>query len=209
MGILYSQLFKMDIHTYLPYLTLGLISFGYISGTVSEGCQTFLAAIGIIHQVPLPFSLYAYRVAYRNLIVSAHSLIIIPFVWIIFPPTLGLSTFLAIPALVLFAINGIWVSIFLGMICARFRDVSPIVASFLQVIFFVTPIFWSPDSIKAWRTLVELNPLFAMIDIIRAPLMGVDPAPYSWPIAVGFTVIGCVASFAFFTKLRHRIAYWI
>lgn len=209
MGLLYSELFHMDIRTYLPYLTLGIIFFNYISSTVNESCQTFLAVGGIIHQVPLPFSLYAYRVTYRNLIIGAHSMAIIPFVWLIFPPSLGLSAIAVIPAIALLALNGIWLSIFLGMICARFRDIPPIVASVLQVIFLITPVFWSPDLLHTWKTVAELNPVFALIDVARAPLLGVDPAPYSWLIAIAFTVVGCTGTLLFFTRFRSRIAYWI
>ena len=66
------------LRTYLPYLAIGLILWGYISGAISEGCQTFLGAEGIIQTVPLPYSVHAYRAVFRNLIVLAHSLVIIP-----------------------------------------------------------------------------------------------------------------------------------
>jgi ABC-type polysaccharide/polyol phosphate export permease len=38
-----------------------------------------------------------------------------------------------VPALVILTINGIWVSILLGMISARYRDVPPIIMNFVTV----------------------------------------------------------------------------
>lgn len=54
----------------------------------------------------------------------------------------GWDAFVIIPALAILAIDGFWVSILLGMLSARYRDVPPIVTNFVQVVFFITPIFW-------------------------------------------------------------------
>ena len=67
MGVIYSTLFNLSASTYLPYLAIGLIIWGYISTAISEGCQTFLSAEGIIQTVPLPYSVHAYRAVFRNL----------------------------------------------------------------------------------------------------------------------------------------------
>src|SRR5437879_9847490 len=39
MGLIYSQLFRMEIATYLPFLTLGLITWQWLSATITEGCE--------------------------------------------------------------------------------------------------------------------------------------------------------------------------
>ncbi len=78
MGFIYAHLFHTDTRSYMPYLTLGLIVWQLISTLVTEGCQTFLASGPVIQQVPIPFSIHAYRVVYRNFIVFAHNLVIVP-----------------------------------------------------------------------------------------------------------------------------------
>ena len=47
--------------------------------------------------------------------------------------------------------------------------------SFVQVIFFITPIFWPPEAVGVWMQALPLNPLFAAIDVVRAPLLGTAP----------------------------------
>ena len=88
-------------------------------------------------------------------------------------------------------------------------DVPPIVQNFVTVIFFVTPIFWTPSSLGRWQGLFELNPLFAAVDIIRAPIMGQPTAPYSWALMLGVTVIGWGLAFMLFSRFRSRIIYWV
>lgn len=209
MGVIYARLFKMDIHTYLPFLSVGLIVWQFVSAMIIEGCQTFVSVQNIILQAPMPFSIHAYRLILRNFIVLGHNLVIIPVVLAIFHISLTWKIFWVLPALALLAILGVWISLLFGMISARFRDVPPIVASFVQVLFFVTPIFWSADALGRWKTLAELNPLFAAIDIVRAPLLGVAASPSSWAVMLGMTIIVGIGTFIFFARFRSRIAFWI
>jgi homopolymeric O-antigen transport system permease protein len=209
MGLIYARLFNMEISRYLPFLTIGLVIWSFVSTVIIEGCQTFLSAQNIVTQVRIPFSVHAWRTVYRNLIVLAHNMVIVPLVLIIFPVQVGWSILVVVPALVILTINGVWVSILLGMISARYRDVPPIVMSFVQVLFFVTPIFWPPEAMGVWMQALPLNPLFAAVDVVRAPLLGSEPLAYSWTVLLAVTVVGCLGTFGLFAKFRTRIAYWI
>lgn len=209
MGLIYARLFNMEITRYLPFLTVGLVVWNFVSTVIIEGCQTFLSAQNIITQVRMPFSVHAWRTVYRNLIVLAHNMVIVPLVLVIFSVPVNWSVIIIVPALAILTINGIWVSILLGMISARYRDVPPIVISFVQVIFFVTPIFWPPEAMGIWMQALPINPLFAAVDVVRAPLLGSAPLTYSWPVLLIVTVIGCIGTFGLFAKFRRRIAYWI
>jgi homopolymeric O-antigen transport system permease protein len=210
MGFIYAKLFNTPMQTYLPLLSAGLVFWQFISGMIIEGCGTFFSQQGIIQQVRLPFSLHAYRLVYRNLLILGHNFVIIPIVLVIFPqPIIWLRLLELGPALALILLNGVWISILLGMISARFRDIPPIVASIVQVVFFITPIFWPADGLGSHRWLAEINPLYAAIDVVRAPLLGQPHEPHSWSILLAITVLGCAVSFAFFARFRTRIAFWV
>src|SRR5262245_19842109 len=209
MGLIYSRLFNMEITRYLPFLTVGLVIWNFVSTVITEGCQTFVSAQNVITQVRMPFSVHAWRTVYRNLIVLAHNMVIVPLVLLMFGVRVGWTVVFIVPALAILTLNGIWISILLGMISARYRDVPPIVMSFVQVIFFVTPIFWPPEAMGIWMQALPLNPLFAAVDVIRAPLLGEAPLTYSWPVLLVVTALGSIGTFALFAKFRSRITYWI
>ncbi len=209
MGFIYAHLFHTDTRSYMPYLTMGLIVWQLISTLITEGCQTFLATETVIQQVPIPFSIHVYRVVCRNFIVFAHNLVIVPIGLVAFAIPLDWHILEAAAGCVVLAVNGVWVCIFLGTLSARFRDIVPIVTSFLQVAFFLTPVFWPIEALGIYRPLAELNPLFTAIDVIRAPLIGVPVAPYSWPVLLAATVLGCCITFFLFARYRGRIAYWV
>src|SRR2546421_8571338 len=90
-GLIYARLFNMELARYLPFLTIGLVIWQYVSSLITDGCQTFLSSQNIIHQAPMPFSIHVWRSVYRNVIVLAHNLVIVPLVLIIFYVPVGWS----------------------------------------------------------------------------------------------------------------------
>ncbi len=137
LGFLYSSLFKLALADYLPFIAVSLIVWGLISQTVTDACTSLTSAEGIIRQLPLPFAVHALRCVFRNALITAHSL---PLVFLVFLATgtlPGPEVVLLIPGLALIAVNAFFVALFLGMLCARFRDIGPIVGSVMQLAFFV------------------------------------------------------------------------
>jgi ABC-type polysaccharide/polyol phosphate export permease len=209
MGFLYSKLFNQDMTTYLPFLATGLIVWNFVSGQINEGCQTFIGAQSLIQSVSLPYSIHVYRQVMRGLIMLAHNLVILPIILIFYNVPLTRYTLEALPAFALLCLNCVSVALVLGMISARFRDVPLIVQNFVTILFFVTPIFFPPSALGPWQDIAQFNPLFAAVDILRAPLLGQAPAASSWPIMFAVTGVGWVVSFLFFSRFSSRIAYWV
>jgi ABC-type polysaccharide/polyol phosphate export permease len=210
LGIVYSTIFKAKIHTYLPFLTLGLLLWTFLSAVVTEGCNCFIGAEGIIRQVRMPFTIHVLRILYRNLIVLAHNAVVYLAVALLFAVPVGAGALLALPALALQIANGVWVCLLLGMLSARFRDIVPIVASLVQIVFFLTPILWLPTSLNGhYQWIVDFNPIYAMVEIVRAPLLG-QPVPAGlWGLALAVTLLGWAAALAAFARFRARIPFWV
>ena len=210
LGVVYATLFRAKIHTYLPFLTLGLLLWTFISALIIEGCNCFIGAEGIIRQVRMPFTIHVLRILYRNLIVLGHNAVVYLVVALLFAVPLDARAFFALPGLVLQIVNGVWVCLLLGMLSARFRDIVPIVASLIQIVFFLTPILWLPNSLGGhYQWIVDFNPIYAMVEIVRAPLLG-QPTPVGlWGLALAVTGLGWMAALAAFSRFRARIPFWV
>ena len=209
LGVLYAGLFKADITDYMPFVAVGFIVWGLISGLITEGCEAFIGADGIIKQVNLPLSVHVYRVVWRNLIVLAHNAVIYVVVAAVFAVRPGWGGLLALPGLALLCLNGVWVGLLLGLVAARFRDVSQIVISIVQVSFFLTPIIWQPSLLPGRALALEVNPFFHLVEVVRAPLLGQAPALLSWYAVLGITGGGWLVTLALYRRYHGRIAYWI
>lgn len=209
LGVVYGMLFKTDYATYLPFVCLGLITWEFISRSILEGSIAFVTLEGIIKQIRLPLTTHIASTIWRNLVVFAHNAIIYLIVIIIFGINPGWHVIWFVPGLLLVVLNLVWTTLLLASLCTRFRDVPLILQSAVQMLFFVTPIFWSPTMMPSRTILVLGNPFYHMLEAIRAPLLGATPAAETWIFLIVTLVIGWTVTFVVFTKFRRRIAYWL
>ena len=208
LGLLYSTLFKIDLRSYLPYLTLSLILWGYLAAVVGDACIGFTQAEGIIQAVRIPFTLFAARVAVRNVLVLLHNIVVVVVVFAIFEIWPGSTALLALPGLLLWLLDSVAATLLLGTFCARFRDIPPIVASVMQIAFFVSPIIWKPELVKnGWW--LPFNPFYTLLEVVRAPLLGEVPGDDVWISAVGYTILFTGTAWLVFARLRGRLAFWV
>ncbi len=208
-GIYFSQLFHMPIDDYLPFLAVGLIVWNFTASLINEGCLTFVSQHSIIRGIALPYSVHTFRFVYRALIMFLHNALIYVFVIIYFRVAVNADTLLAIFGIAFLVLNGVWVSLLLGLLSARFRDIPQVVQNMMQVLFFITPVFWKPDAIPGREILFLANPLFHFIELIRQPLLGQAPTLLNWTVVLAVTLLGWTVTFLFFSGYRRRIAYWV
>ncbi|GAA0576175.1 ABC transporter permease [Craurococcus roseus] len=209
LGLLYSTLFTLPLGEYLPYLSVGLIVWGLINQTVTDACESLISAEGIIRQLPLPYTVHALRCVFRNAAVAAHSLPLILVVFAVFGHLPGPEALLAFAGLALVGANAFALSIVLGMVCARFRDIPPIVGSVLQLAFFMSPVLWKPELLGDRRVWLPLNPFYTLMETVRGPLVEGGAPGVVWLSAIAFTLLTCASAFAFFVRFRGRIAFWV
>jgi homopolymeric O-antigen transport system permease protein len=209
LAYLYAGLFGQNIQTYLPYVAAGIIIFSMISALASEGSAVFIGASSHILQLRAPLSVYVYQMIWRNFLIFAHNISIYIIVLFFANVNVGWNTLLAVPGLFLVLLNGVWVGATLGSLSTRFRDVPPIIASIMQVAFFLTPVFWTPGALPDRAFFVHLNPFYYLVEIVRMPLMGQTPPLSMWAAVVVFNAVGALVTIVFFARYRARIAYWV
>lgn len=216
LGLLYSVLFKIPVAQFLPHVTVGLIMWTFISGCIKEGAQVFIDNEGLIKQLPSALSVHVYRLVWKQTLFLGHNLIIWVALMVIFPRPLGWDFLLAIPALMLLIANGVWVSMFFGIIATRYRDVAPLLEAGTQLLFYVTPIVWMTQTLKDQggtisdrAKLAQLNPLYHYMEVVRAPLIGADLSVYHWWVVLGCTVAGLIIALLAMRQWRFRVSYWV
>lgn len=208
-GLLYSTLFKMPLREYLPWLAVSLLVWNTLNQMVADSCTSFIGSEGVIRQMPLPYTVHVLRFVIRNSIVAAHSLPLIAVVLIGTGSIPGPEAILALPGLALLAMNACAVGLFLGMICARFRDIPQIVANVMQLAFFLSPVLWKPQLLGDLAVWLPLNPFYALMETVRGPLVQGGASVTVWAAALAYTTLACGAAFAFFVRFRGRIAFWV
>ena len=209
LGILYSQIFQTDIRTYLPYLALGFIVWGFLSTTINESCVAFTESERIIKQIKIPFSVFVLRVVWRNFIVLMHTIILYIPIAIFFRILPDFAALLVLPGLAILYINLVWVGLIIAVLSTRFRDISQIVTSVMQIAIFATPVMWQVSSLRDHTLIADVNPLYHWLELVRGPLLGEIPSILSWSVSIGTAVLGTVLALLLLRRASRRIAYWL
>ena len=208
-GFLYANLFSISISTFLPYVALGIVFFGVITGTVNEGCETFVLASGMLSQTSLPMFTFVWRTVLRNLINLAHHLVIVLAVLTVYGYWRTADLPAALAGVLLLLLNASWISLLAGIASARFRDIPQIVGSAMQFAIFMTPVFWMPDRFGKHRAVLDFNPFFHMLEAVRAPLLGKPVSALTYEVLVAMALIGWFAAFMIFARTRRRIVHYL
>lgn len=209
MGSLYSFLFHMSVRDLMPYVAAGYTVWTMISAILSESCTLFVANGNIIRQINTPYFTFVLQLVWKNLLAFLHQLPILVLVLLWFRIWPGWPGLLAVLGLLLLLVNALWVALVVGIFAARFRDVTPLVTTFLQVILFVTPIMWTPALLAKYQWIVSANIFYHFVEIIRAPLLGQVPAALSYGMVGTTTLIGTAFGLWLFKRVRYRIVYWV
>jgi lipopolysaccharide transport system permease protein len=209
LGVLYAELFNTPIHDFLPFLCVGLLVWNLISSFLTEGGTLFTGVESYIKQIRLPYSVYVFRSSWSKLIIFAHNFVIYFGILLYFEIWPGAVSLLAIPGLLLVLLNGATVSLFIGMMSARFRDIPQLISSVVQIVFFVTPIMWKPELLRSRAFIADFNPFYHLLEIVRAPLLGSLPSVANYIAVLLITLFNVVIVGVFFVRFRSRISYWV
>lgn len=209
LAIVFGGIFGQSLKESLPFIMSGILCFGIAGFPITEGQETLMANAGIIKNHAYPFTFYVFEAVSRSLMMFLHNLVI-------FYITMAIVGSLAVPHYtIIFAIPIIilymcFLTMITSMLAARFRDLRFLLQYIGQLMSFLTPVFWHPNQLTGWRKLiVDLNPLYGILEILRSPLTG-HPAPkVAWILAIVSVCVGAIIWLIAFPRFRKRIPYWV
>lgn len=210
-GLLFGLLFQVPLDEYLPFLAISIVVWNFITTGVNDSTASFLLSERIIRQVRTPSLLPVVRAVGKNFIVFLHNALILLAILFIFGISPGWHVFLALAGIAILAGNLMWVGLVLGTIGARFRDFAPIVSSVVTLSFYVTPVIWQPERLPEnfREIIVNYNPLFHLMELIRLPLLGEAPMVESFLLGLALLALGSGVAWLVAWRFSWRIVYWL
>jgi ABC-type polysaccharide/polyol phosphate export permease len=209
-GLIYGQLFHQPMNEFLPFLTLGLVIWTFISSSLTEGAMAFVVAEGYIKQFPFPKPIYLYRAMVPYTIVFSIGLVIFFAVELVYQRPLGAGTLWAIPAFVLFLLINFLHLVIVAHVGVRFRDLPHLLGSLIQILFYLTPVIFTPTMLRERKLdfVFVFNPLYYIIEIVRYPLLNNAPPPAEVIfVALGYCVLVALIAFFVVKKMSRKIVY--
>ena len=210
-GVVYGFLFKIPPESYLPFLASGLVFWNLITATASDGALSFIHSEGYIRGSAVPHFAYVVRIIAKAIFTFAHNLVVIPLVLAFFPQGLSPVMLLAIPGFVLGVVALTALATVLAFIATRFRDVPPIIASVMTILFYVSPVIWPPEALPEGpaQFVVLANPFASILQVMRLPLINQAPTAANWIIASVSALVSVVVAILVFRRFDKQIAFWV
>lgn len=209
LGFLWSQLLHVDKASFIPSLSVGLVVWQLISGCINEAPTIYVMNSKLIRNLRTPILLFPLQLILRQMINFSHNLIVVVVVLLIYPPPVNLSQLLLLPGIILVIGNLFWISSLVGLLGARYRDLGPLIGSFMPLLFFLTPVIYRPKQLAVSEYIAWLNPLTYLVSLIREPLEGVTPLPFVYIVSSALLIIGTTLTLVLLSKKYGRIAFWV
>lgn len=211
LGFVWSHLFKMSIADYIPYLATGTIIWTFILGCITEGAMVYISSTSYLMELNIPKVSYINSLFVRNLIILLHNLLVLIPIFVFCPQAISLINichFLAgLSTTLLFLFPAV---IVIGLFSLRFRDCPNIIASLMQVVFYVTPVLWKVELMpERAHTYMLFNPFAVFLALCRDPLMNIPVSNDYWIAAFIYIALAWIVAVPIFSKFRSRIVYWI
>ena len=209
-AVIWAQLFGQPLRRYLEYVALGHILYAFMNSSVIELASTFTSSEGYLRQLKCPKFGFVIRVVARNLVTLVHNVPILVGVYLFSTDLTATLWAFGVLGFALVCINLCFVGFVVGAIAVRFRDVPMILASCMQVGFFLTPVIWRTDALSPEAAFyISFNPLAVALSLMRDPWLGVVPPVSAYIYACIWTLVSLTVFILVGSRVRDRIVYWL
>ncbi len=193
----------------LPKLLSGLLTWSVLGAPVAEATGVFISAGPMMTAQKVPLSFHVYLMMFRAFINFVAQLLAL---WMIFLLLRvgSVPTWPILFTLPLILINSFLMSLIVAVPSTRFRDVNQLFVFLLQIMFFITPVFWAPDQMtKRYRFILDYNPFAHYLELVRAPLLGRIPALIHLEWTLASILILSLVAIILLALYRKRIVFWL
>lgn len=207
----FSELFRFKIEHYAPYALAGLLLWNFFAQTTTGAMSELIWGGGFLHRIYIPraiFAVSALGTGLVNLLLSLVPLFLIMLVTGV--PIRPTILILPLPIL-LTAMFALGVALFLSRVAVYFADTIEMYQIFLTAWMYVTPIIYPKEIIPPkFQWFFNLNPMYHLIEIFRAPLyIGWFAGPKTMAAGGAASIVALVFGWWYFAKKADELAYRI
>ncbi|MBX9747201.1 MAG: ABC transporter permease [Hyphomonadaceae bacterium] len=208
-ALVFSGLFGVDPQSYLLYLAVGFPVWTLLSQFLSDMPGVFISAKGVIESYELPWLMHIWRRAFGYVLTFLHHLLILVVVMAAMQVMPSWQMLYAIPALLIVLVAGVGVGMLVAVVGARYRDLQPAMGVASGFLMLMSPVVWRANQLEVNAWIVQFNPFYYYLEILRAPLLQQDVPVSIWLGASIGAVVLFLIGFAAFVIGRRRLYHWL
>lgn len=150
-----------------PRIAIGLTIWTLISASLIEAVEIFEAEKSLLLNSRFSEGSLVARVIWRNLLIYAHNLSVVLFIFVVSGSSVSLRLLILLPISLLVTIGLLFPAYLFARSLFLLRDFKVILPSLIQFVFFLTPILWTPPDSGPMKLLAELNPAAWVLEFTR------------------------------------------
>lgn len=200
----FSRWMGPRVPDWTAFLLVGVVQWDFFAGATTHGLTSLRRKAGLVTHHAFPRIVIVLSsvlaVLLSHLLEWAVLLAVLPLMGV--KPA---ASWLLLPALITAeAVLALGAACVLAALSARIRDVEQAWSLALYALFFLTPVFYTPELLPpATARLVALNPLGGLIGAARALLWGNAPSGLGLPLAV--TAVAALLGLGAFPRLARDV----
>lgn len=209
-SLVYSLVLNKPLKEYVLFLSIGVLTWNYISALIVTSTLSFLKAVNYFNQMNMPHFIFVFQTVYREtLILLLYQILAIPVILLYFGFE-GISAIWlwSLLGYLIIVLNGIFAGAWLGWVATRFRDVQHLVSNLIMILFIVTPVLWPPPEGSENHLYFMLNPLYHLLEMVRAPIINDTVPVLSFQVSLGLLLFNIIICGIFYKKAKSRLVLW-
>jgi ABC-2 type transport system permease protein len=157
-----------DGSQFAPYVLSGVLLMTFFSQGFMQATESIASGVGILQKVYVRPHVFAFASALSNSVNFILGLFALVVVTLLVGEGISLFAPLVVTVIICLLALTIGLSLLTAILFIRFDDSKNIIAIVLQLLFYLTPVFYPKDILSApVRLIVSINPLSSYLDIFR------------------------------------------
>lgn len=192
---------------YPVFCMAGLTAWGLFATGLSQATESLITSTNLVTKVYFPRTVIPLATIVTAGVDTAISSLFLLALMLVMHVPLHASVIFAVPILAIGALCASALGLWLSALNLQFRDVRHALPFFIQLLVYLTPVFYPPSLVPArFRDLLALNPMASVVDGFRAAMFG-TPIPFRrLGLAVLLAVIVGLLGFIRFRRLEQTFA---
>jgi lipopolysaccharide transport system permease protein len=212
--LVFGNLFNVPISEYAPFVLIGMTTWQFIMESLLQGSHCLTMGSAYIRQQKVPLAIFPLRIVMSSAFHTGIALLVALGITLLFGNSLNpLALCYLLPAIMILLALGWCLAIISGVLGTLFPDTRHLLDVLLQILFYVSPILYKPESLVGrdkFMVLIEWNPITSLLALIRTPILeGQPPTLQNILISLGFLALCATFATLLLRRLERTLIFWI
>lgn len=212
LGGFFSAMYGVDLTRFAAHVGIGWVLFRAVSTVIVESTTVFASAAPFIMDGHVRLTDFVLGVVAKAMFYMVTALPVVIVAMVIFPDINARGLAMVLVSLPVVVANILWIGLVFALVGARFPDLSQFIGNIFVFAFLLTPIIWYADAMPADRlrgSLMRANPLFHLVEVVRAPILGESVEPLTFYYLGVMTVVGWALAVVVYRRYARFVPIWV